>query len=50
VNTHLARVGLPMVTTPPPIPVFAANPVTGLVVTNIDGKVALQEVSALGLY
>ena len=42
VNTHLARVGLPMVTTPPPIPVFAANPVTGLVVTNIDGKVALQ--------
>jgi len=42
VNTHLARVGLPMVTTPPPIPVFPSNPVTGLVVTNIDGNVSLQ--------
>ena len=42
VNTHLARVGLPMVTTPPPIPVFPSNPVTGLVITNITGNVSLQ--------
>ena len=42
VNAHLAMVGLPMVTTPPPIPVFPSNPVTGLVVTNVDGNVSLQ--------
>ena len=42
VNTHLAMVGLPMVTTPPPIPVFPPNPVVGLVITNIAGDVSLQ--------
>jgi hypothetical protein len=42
VNAHLAMVGLPMVTTPPPIPVFTANPVTGLVITNTAGNVSLQ--------
>ena len=35
-------IGLPMVTTPPPIPVFPANPVVGLVITNTAGAVSLQ--------
>jgi len=42
VNAHLAMIGQPMVTTPPPIPVFPMNPVAGLVVTNTAGVVALK--------
>jgi hypothetical protein len=42
VNAHLAMLGLPKVTTPPPIPVFPSNPVTGLVVTNNAGNVSVQ--------
>jgi hypothetical protein len=42
VNAYLAMAGLPMVTTPPPIPVFPANPVVGLMITHIAGNVTLQ--------
>ena len=42
VNARLAMLGLPMVTTPPPIPVFPSNPVTGLVVANNAGNVSVQ--------
>ncbi len=42
VNAHLAMVGEPMVTTPPPIPVFQACPVVGLVITTADGPVSLK--------
>ena len=42
VNAHLAMIGLPMVTTPPPVPVFPIDPVVGLVVTNPAGAVSLK--------
>ena len=42
VNARLEILGLPMVTTPPPIPVFPGNPVTGLEITNDAGNVSLQ--------
>jgi hypothetical protein len=42
INVHLATVGLPMVPTPSPVPVFPANPVVGLTITNIGGAVSLE--------
>ena len=42
VNAHLAMIGLPMVTTPPPIPVFPTNPVVGLEITNTAGVVSIK--------
>jgi hypothetical protein len=42
VNAHLAMIGQPMVTTPPPIPVFPANPVVGLLITNIARTVSIK--------
>jgi hypothetical protein len=42
INVHLATVGLPMVSTPSPVPVFPANPVAGLNITNIGGDVSLK--------
>jgi hypothetical protein len=42
INVHLATVGLPMVSTPSPVPVFPANPVLGLNITNIGGDVSLK--------
>jgi hypothetical protein len=38
-NVHLATLGLPMVSTPSPVPVFPANPVLGLNITNLKGSV-----------
>ena len=42
VNVHLATVGLPMVSTPSPIPFFPTNPVLGLNIDNIGGDVTLN--------
>ena len=42
VNVHLATVGLPMVSTPSPVPDFPANPVVGLNITNLGGDVSLK--------
>ena len=42
VNARLAMVGQPMVTAPPPVPVFPGSPVVGLVITNTAGNVSLQ--------
>ncbi|MCX6893842.1 MAG: hypothetical protein NTX51_20330 [Verrucomicrobia bacterium] len=42
VNAHLALLGLPMVADPPPIPVFAASPVVGLITSNTGGVVSLK--------
>src|ERR1035437_5261309 len=42
INVHLATVGLPMVSTPSPVPVFPANPVLGLSIANIGGAVSLK--------
>jgi hypothetical protein len=42
INVHLATLGLPMVPTPSPVPVFPANPVVGLNITNIGGAVSLK--------
>jgi hypothetical protein len=42
VNAHLAMLGLPMVPDPPPIPVFAANPVVRLMALNTGGAVSLK--------
>jgi hypothetical protein len=42
INVHLATVGLPMVPTPSPVPVFPANPVLGLNIANIGGDVSLK--------
>src|ERR1035438_4069996 len=42
INVHLATVGLPMVPTPSPVPVFPANPVAGLTITNTAGAVSLE--------
>jgi len=42
VNAHLAMLGLPMVPEPPSIPVFSANPVVGLTITNTGGAVSLK--------
>ena len=42
INVHLATVGLPMVSTPSPVPVFPANPVLGLNIANIGGAVSLK--------
>jgi hypothetical protein len=42
VNTHLATLGLPMVSDPPPIPAFPANPVIRLTVSNMSGAVSLK--------
>ncbi|MCX6913921.1 MAG: hypothetical protein NT167_12855, partial [Verrucomicrobia bacterium] len=41
-NVHLATVGLPMVSTPSPVPVFPANPVLGLNINDIGGAVSLK--------
>ena len=41
-NVHLATLGLRMVPTPRPVPVFPANPVVGLTITNIGGAVSLE--------
>jgi hypothetical protein len=35
-------IGQPMVTTPPPIPVFPDSPVVGLVITHTAGAVSLN--------
>ena len=43
INVHLATVGLPMVPTPSPVPVFPANPVLGLNITNIGGDVSMED-------
>src|ERR1039458_9938639 len=43
INVHLATLGLPMVPTPSPVPVFPANPVVGLNITNIGGAVSLPK-------
>jgi hypothetical protein len=42
VNAHLAMLGLPMVPEPPPIPVFAANPVVRLMAINSGGAASLK--------
>src|ERR1017187_1120658 len=42
INVHLATVGLPMVSSPSPVPVFPANPVLGLNITNTGGAVSLK--------
>jgi len=42
VNVHLATVGLPMVPTPSPVPVFPANPVSGLNITRAGEAVSLK--------
>jgi hypothetical protein len=42
VNAHLAMLGLTMVSDPPPIPVFPANPVVRLMITNTGGAVSLK--------
>ena len=41
-KVHLATLGLRMVPTPRPVPVFPANPVVGLTITNIGGAVSLE--------
>lgn len=40
-NVHLATVGLPMVPTPSPVPIFPDNPVSGLSITRAGGAVSL---------
>ena len=47
INVHLATVGLPMLPTPSPVPVFPANPVLGLDITGAGGR-RLAQASALG--
>ena len=42
INVHLATLGLRMVPTPRPVPVFPANPVVGLNITNIGGAASLK--------
>jgi hypothetical protein len=42
VNTHLAMISLPMVSDPPPVPTFPANPVVGLKITYTRGAVSLK--------
>ena len=41
-NVHLATVGLPMVPTPSPVPVFPDNPVLGLNITRAGEAVSLK--------
>ena len=42
INVHLATLGLPMLPTPSPVPVFPANPVVGLNITRGGGAVSLK--------
>jgi len=42
INVHLATVGLPMVPTPSPVPIFPDNPVSGLHITRVGEAVSLQ--------
>ena len=41
-NVHLATVGLPMVPTPSPVPIFPDNPVSGLNIATTDGAVPIE--------
>jgi hypothetical protein len=41
-NVHLATLGLPMLSTPSPVPVFPDNPVVGLNITRVGGAVSLE--------
>jgi hypothetical protein len=41
-NVHLATVGLPMVPTPSPVPIFPDNPVLGLSITRAGEAVSLK--------
>ncbi|HVM48266.1 MAG TPA: hypothetical protein VMU04_09575 [Candidatus Acidoferrum sp.] len=42
VNAHLAMIGQPMVSAPPPIPVFPASPVVGLAITGAADALAMK--------
>ena len=42
INIHLATVGLPMLSTPSPVPGFPANPVLGLNIANLGGAITLK--------
>jgi len=42
VNAHLAMIGQPMVTMPPLVPVFPANPVVGLAIINTASAVSIK--------
>ena len=41
-NVHLATLGLPMVPSPSPVPIFPDNPVVGLNITRAGGAVSLK--------
>ena len=41
-NRHLATVGLPMTANPSPLPIFPANPVSGLSITEAGGAFSLK--------
>lgn len=42
INTHLAMLNLPMASDPTPAPPFPANPIVGLIATNIHGAFSLK--------
>jgi hypothetical protein len=42
VNVHQATLGLPMLSTPSPVPIFPTNPVAGLVVAKTGRNVSLK--------
>jgi hypothetical protein len=42
INVHLATLGLPMVPTPSPVPIFSDNPVSRLNITRVGGAVSLK--------
>ncbi|MCX6927965.1 MAG: hypothetical protein NT154_32865 [Verrucomicrobia bacterium] len=42
INCNLAAIGSPMVSDPPELPLFGANPVGPLIITNIRGEISIK--------